>query len=317
MDQILTIVIPVFGLIGLGYAAAWTRILGQAASDALSEFVFVIAIPVLVFRIMANADLSGISAWRLWLAFFAAFAVSWWAGTFLMRRFFGRDARGGLVGGLAAGYGNTTLVGLPLAIAALGHDGSVPMALIIAVQLPVMMTVIAFLMVRAERQDGVTPTAQSSGALLRSIGENLIANPIIIGLFIGTLWRLSGIPFTGLVADLAGRIADVASTVALFALGMSLRKYGIRGHVSAALALTAVKLALMPALVLVFARLTGLPDLATKATVLAAACPTGVTPFLVANRFKNGEGLASNTITLSTIFAVAGVTFWLSAIGWF
>ncbi len=61
MDQILTIVIPVFGLIGLGYAAAWTRILGQAASDALSEFVFVIAIPVLVFRIMANADLSGMA----------------------------------------------------------------------------------------------------------------------------------------------------------------------------------------------------------------------------------------------------------------
>jgi len=317
MDQILTIVIPVFGLVGLGYAAAWTKILGAAVSDALSEFVFVIAIPVLIFRIMANADLAGISAWRLWLAFFAAFALSWAAGTFVIRRFFGRDARGGLVGGLAAGYGNTTLVGLPLAIAAFGHDGSVPMALIIAVQLPVMMTVIAFLMVRAERQDGVNPIGPSRGALFRSIGENLVANPTIIGLFLGTLWRLSGIPLTGLVADLAGRIADVASTVALFALGMSLRKYGIRGHAWAGLALAALKLALMPALVLVLARLTGLPELPTKVTVIAAACPTGVTPFLVANRFKNGEGLASNTITLSTIFAVASVTFWLNAITWF
>lgn len=317
MDQILAIVIPVFGLIGLGYLAAWTKLLGPAVGDALSEFVFMVAIPVLVFRIMANADLAGISAWRLWLAFFAAFAIAWWAGTFLMRRFFGRDARGGLVGGLAAGYGNTTLIGLPLAITAFGHEGSVPMALIIGVQLPVMMTVIAFLMVSAERQDGITPAQSDSGALLRSIGENLVTNPIIIGLFLGTLWRLSGIPFTGMIPDVAGRIADVASTVALFALGMGLRKYGLRGHVSAALALSAVKLMAMPALVLAFAKLTGLPDLPTKVTVLAAACPTGVTPFLVANRFKTGEGLASNMITLSTLLGVVSVTFWLNAITWF
>lgn len=317
MDQILAIVIPVFGLVGLGYLASWTKLLGDAAGDALSEFVFVVAIPVLVFRIMANADLAGISAWRLWLAFFAAFALSWAAGTFLMRRFFGRDARGGLVGGLAAGYGNTTLIGLPLAIAAFGHDGSVAMALVIGVQLPVMMTVIAFLMVRAERQDGVAPSQEDSAALIRSIVENLVTNPIIIGLALGTLWRLSGIPFTGMVPEVAGRIADVASTLALFAMGMGLRKYGIRGHVSAAFSLAAVKIMLMPALVLVFARLVGLPDLATKVTILAAACPTGVTPFLVANRFRTGEGLASNTITISTILGVASVTFWLNAITWF
>jgi predicted permease len=317
MDQILAVVIPVFGLIGLGYLAGWTKLLGDGAGDALSEFVFMVAIPVLVFRIMANADLAGISAWRLWLAFFSAFAICWAAGTFLMRRFFGRDARGGLVGGLAAGYGNTTLIGLPLAIAAFGHEGSVPMALIIGVQLPVMMTAIAFLMVRAERQDGVTPSQADGSALLRSIGENLVTNPIIIGLFLGTLWRLSGIPFTGVIPDVAGRIADVASTVALFAMGLGLRKYGIRGHVSASIALSAVKLMLMPALVVVFARLTGLPDLATKVTIIATACPTGVTPFLVANRFKTGEGLASNTITISTILGVISVTFWLNAITWF
>ena len=100
-------------------------------------------------------------------------------------------------------------------------------------------------------------------------------------------------------------------------MGLGLRKYGIRGHVSASIALSAVKLMLMPALVVVFARLTGLPDLATKVTIIATACPTGVTPFLVANRFKTGEGLASNTITLSTILGVVSVTFWLNAITWF
>jgi malonate transporter and related proteins len=316
MSQILAIVLPVFGLIGIGALVAWTGLLGRSSGDALSEFVFVVAIPVLVFRIMATADLGSVSAWRLWLAFFAAFVVSWIAGTMLTRRLFGRDARGGLVAGLAAGYGNTTLIGIPLALAAFGAEGSVPMALIIAVQLPLMMTAIALLMVRAERQDGVEPGGPRQGAALRSVAENLIGNPIILGLAAGLAWRVSGVPLAGLPADLVNRLADVAGTLALFAMGMSLKNYGIKGNVAASFALTAVKLIAMPALAVAFARLVGLPPVATKVAIIAAACPTGVTPFLVAGRFRTGEGLASTTITLSTALAVLSVAFWLKVVDW-
>lgn len=317
MGEILAIVLPVFGLIGIGAAIAWTKLLGHSTSDALLEFVFVVAIPLLIFRIVATADLAGISAWRLWFAFFAAFAVSWAAGTILTRRLFGRDARAGLVAGLAAGYGNTTLIGIPLAFAAFGADGSVPMALIIAVQLPIMMAAVALLMVRAERQDGLGSGDVMPVSVARSIAENLVANPIIIGLAAGVIWRLSGVPLAGLPADLVNRLADVASTLALFAMGMSLKKYGIRGHVVPGLVLTFLKLIAMPALVLLLARLVGLPPIPTKVVVIAAACPTGVTPFLLAGRFRTGEGLASTTITISTVLAVVSVAFWLKVVEWF
>jgi malonate transporter len=316
MDHLVAIVLPVFGLIGVGYLAAWSDLLGKGTAAALSEFVFVIAIPLLVFRILATADLAGISAWRLWLPFFAGFAMSRAAGTFVIRSFFGRDARAGLVGGLAAGYGNTTLIGLPLVLAAFGRDGSVPMALIIAVQLPIMMTVVALLMVRAERQDGVGTADVDLVGVLRSVGRNLIENPIVIALALGGLWRLLGLPFAGLPAELVNRLADVASTLALFAMGMSLRQYGIRRHLAAGLALTALKLFLMPALVLLLARLVGLAPLTAKVAVIAASCPAGVTPFLVAGRFKTGEALASNAITLSTLIAVGSAAFWLQAVEW-
>ena len=315
MTEILAIVLPVFGLIGLGAAIAWTKLLSHASGDALSEFVFVVAIPLLIFRIVATADLSGISAWRLWLAFFAAFALSWAAGTFLIRRFFGRDARAGLVAGLAASYGTTTLIGIPLALAAFGADGSVPMALIIAVQLPIMMTIVAALMVRAERQDGVG-SGEGRATVARSVAKSLVENPIIVGMAAGIVWRLSGVPLSGLPADIVNRLADVASTLALFAMGMSLRKYGFRGHAIPGLLLTFLKLMVMPALVLLFARLVGLPPVPTQVVVIAAACPTGVTPFLVAGRFRTGEGLASTTITISTVLAVVSVAFWLHVVEW-
>jgi hypothetical protein len=50
-------------------------------------------------------------------------------------------------------------------------------------------------------------------------------------------WRALAIPLAGLAGDLVGRLADVASTLALFAMGMSLRR-----HLAAGLALGLLKL---------------------------------------------------------------------------
>ena len=308
MDLIGTVIFPVFGLIAVGYAVARLRILDDTRSEALSEFVFVIAIPLLILRILATADFSGTSAWRLWLPFFAAFAVCWVAGMIVIRTLFGRDERAGLVAGLSASYGNTTLVGIPLVLAAFGNEGSVPMALIIAVQFPIIMTAVALWMARIERRDEVGAGGLS---VLRNLMLTLVRNPIMIGLAVGTLWRVSGIPYAGAPAVLIGRLADVTSTLALFAMGMSLSRYGIHGNIRAAVVLSSLKLLVMPALAWGLAFLIGLPPLATKVAVVAAACPTGVTPFLVAGRFKTGEGLASNVLTVSTVLAVVTITVWL------
>jgi len=316
MDKVATIVFPVFGLIGVGYLISWSRILDDSRGEALSDFVFVVAIPLLILRILATADFAGTSAWRLWLVFFSAFALSWALGTILIRQLFARDARAGLVAGLAASYGNTTLVGIPLVLAAYGTAGAVPMALIVAVQLPAVMTVVALLMRRAERRDDVDTADTGRPTIAAAVAKTVLFNPIVIGLAAGGLWRLSGVPFAGLPADLISRLADVAGTLALFAMGMSLRRYGVRRNVGAGLVLTLVKLLVMPALVLLLARAIDLPPVAARVMVIAAACPTGVTPFLVAGQFRTGEALASNTITVSTILAVASVAFWLHAVDW-
>ena len=58
--------------------------------------------------------------------------------------------------------------------------------------------------------------------------------------------------------------------------------------------------------------------LATKTFTLAFKIGVQLSaPFLVAGRFKTGEGLASTTITLSTVLAVASVAFWLNVVDWF
>src|SRR5690606_16398791 len=139
------------------------------------------------------------------LPFFAVFAVNWVAGDLLVRRLFGRDARAGLVAGVSAAYGNTVMVGSPMTLAAFGDEGVVPIALIIAVHLPVMMTASAVLIDRAEAADGVAGATTDARAKARTVFVSLAGNPIIIGVAAGVLWRLSGVALSGVAATLIDR----------------------------------------------------------------------------------------------------------------
>ena len=57
-----------------------------------------------------------------------------------------------------------------------------------------------------------------------------------------------------------------------------------------------------------------LPPLWLAVAVLGAACPTGVNAYLFAIHFKTGEGLATNSIVLSTLGSIITLPLWLSLI---
>lgn len=316
MDQIAAIVVPVFGLIGLGFAAAWSGLLSDESGEAIADFVFKIAIPLLIFRVVSTADFSGGTPWLLWIDYYIGFVIAWVLGTQVIRRVFGRDARAGLVAGVSAAYPNALLIGIPLVITAYGSAGAAAVSLLIAIHLPIMMTASAILIERALVTDGLSPDADFRSTL-RSIASALIKNPIVLGLLAGTAWRIIGLPLGGPAGDVVIRVGDVASTLALFSVGMNLRRYGVSGNLRTALAVGAIKLAVMPAIVFfVVGYVFHLPPVWGKAIVIAAACPTGVNAYLVATRFNTGQALASNSITLTTAFAVVTVAFWLHAVQW-
>ena len=51
------IVLPVFGLIGLGFLARLTKLVSDRTGDGLSDFVFSIAIPCLIFKTLNASGL--------------------------------------------------------------------------------------------------------------------------------------------------------------------------------------------------------------------------------------------------------------------
>ena len=317
MSQIVTIVLPVFGLIAIGYAMAASRLLDRSIGDALADFVFVVPIPVLIFRTLATADFGGVSPWLMWGPYFTVVAVVWIAGSFLVRKLLNRDARAGMVAGVSSAYGNTVLVGIPLSIAAYGERGLLALTVLMTIHLPVAMTAVAILTPRAERRDGLRTDEPGLVSLMWSVVKSLIRNPIIIGVGLGLFWLVLDLPLGGLPATLIDRIADVAPTVALVSLGMSLQRYGIHGQIRASIIVSTLKLLIMPALVFVLTHdVLTMSKVWADVAVLAAACPTGVNAYLIAARLRAGQAMASSAITLSTGLAALTVSLWLVILEW-
>ena len=65
MSEIFTDVLPVFLLILVGWVIVRTGLLKAEVGEAMSEFVFKIAVPLLLFQTIAEANFRGASPFRL------------------------------------------------------------------------------------------------------------------------------------------------------------------------------------------------------------------------------------------------------------
>ncbi len=301
-------ILYVFGLIGLGWLASMSRLLKPGTSEGLSDFAITVAVPVLMFKTMAQADFSGAAPLKLWAIYFSAVAISWTLGHVVIRRFFGRDRPSGVVAGVTSAFSNLVLLGIPLVQSLAGQQGFEVLSLIIAVHLPVMMSA-SIILFEWARHDG---TKRSFGLLARDFVVRLVTNPLIVGILAGLAFRLTGLPLGGPAGRIADSLAALAGPVALFAMGMSLKDYGLKGNLAPAAALAAIKLMVMPALALGLALAFGLPPLAASIAVLAASLPAGVNSYLIATRFGTGQALAANSMTLGTLLAALSTVFWFA-----
>lgn len=302
-------VLPIFILILFGWALVRLKILAAEIGDGLGDFVFKVAVPMLLFRTIANADFHGASPFRLWIAYFAGVLVAWTVGHLLATRVFGRDQRMGVLAGISAGFANNVFIGLPLVDRTVGAEGIVAMSILLAVHLPLMMIAGTVLMERAEQRSSGRPS-HGLVAVSRQVGRNLVRNPLIIGLSAGLVLQMLGIALPPMLDGLVGQVAGMAAPAALISLGMTLNKYGMAGNVRLASSVSVIKLILMPAVVWLASKLLGLSPQWTAALVLTSSVPTGINAWLIASRFGVGQGLAASVITLSTAAGVVSVSLW-------
>ncbi len=236
-------------------------------------------------------------------AYFSALALVWWTTALLATRIFGMSGQEVPILGFATVQSNTVFVGIPLILRTFGDAGAVPMFLLIAVHLPLAMTAATLLI---ERSEG------GAAAQLPAMARKMLLHPIIVGILAGVAYRLTGLPIPTFAGATMKLLSDAALPTALFALGMTLRRYGLDAPIRILGTVAALKLMVQPAIVYLLAfHVLPMPPVWAAVAVLFAACPCGVNAYLLATRYKTGVALTSSALAATTALAVVTTTFWV------
>ncbi|WP_222876089.1 AEC family transporter [Terrihabitans soli] len=309
MTNVLAIVLPVFGLIAIGFAAAKLKLITERAGDGLADYVFALAVPALIFRTLSESKVPLTdSPWGYWVSYFAAAAVAWGIGMIFARRVFSRDARESVIHGFCSAQSNTVFLGIPLILQAYGDAGAVPLFLLLAVHLPLMMGAASIMIESADAGD--------AGFRFGPFIKTLATHPILLALFAGVLAQIVGVRAPESLKPILDGLSASASPVALVAMGLALSRYGFSADPKAATVSAVLKLMLHPLLVFVFAHFVfALDPVFTGVGVLFAALPSGINGYLLAVRYRTGERFASSAIAVSTALSVVTVAVWLVILG--
>lgn len=306
--RIAEIVLPVFGVIALGYFSVWSKLLSERAGDGLNDFVFVIAVPVMIVKTLLGASLPEGSPWGYWLSYFIGVTIVWSFAQVVVWKIYGRPGREAVIMGFSAGQANIVLMGIPLVLTAYGEAGAVPLFLLIAIHLPLMMGAATVMIESADA--GVTREA------LFKLAKSLATNPLMIAFALGSIGRLSGVTLEGAPKQFVDLIAASAVPCALFAMGMALRKYGVFGDLKLSAFIVVVKLMLLPLAVWLLAKyMFVLTPVWAGVAVVFASMPVGINSYLLAARYKTGVATVAGAVTLSTALSLFSVSFWLWVLG--
>lgn len=310
MADVLRIILPVFGLIALGYVAVITGFFKAEWTDGLSAFCFRFAIPVLLFSSMASLDFGDVFNTQLLISYYLAALTAAVMAGLLTGKLFGRKAGASVVIGIGAAFSNTVLLGIPVVSTAYGPQAMGSILLIIAFHSPILLTLAAIGMAFSGS------LKRGLAQVLRTTTIDMITNPILLGIFAGLAWNYFSLPIGGAFADIVDMLSKAAGPTALFATGASLPRYKLSKAIPEASLMTIIKLMVHPALVAGLALIVfDLPLDTARIAILLAAMPCGVNVFLIANYYKTAEGAASSAVVLSTLASFATISVVLILLG--
>ena len=301
--EVADLVLPVFAIIVTGWLAGWLGYISRSLADGLVHFAYNVAMPALLFVTIAQEPARHLLEWRFLLAFGGG-SILCFALVFLAVRVAGgRDRASSTIYGMAAAMTNTGFVALPILHSIYGQPAVLPAAIATVFVAAVMFPVTVILL----ENEGDGAGMAGPVALVRQI----VLNPMVLSTLIGLAWTVVGLPMPAPLAAYMNIFAAALTPCALFAIGLGLSVEGIRSNLTAAIALTAVKLILMPLIVYGLCLASGLNPLYTIAAVICAAVPTAKTAYILAGAYKVEEPLVAATVSITTLLSVVTLMGWL------
>ncbi|ALG70772.1 transporter [Azospirillum thiophilum] len=314
MSLIFQIVLPMFGLIALGFWAARYRGFSNAMVQGLSRFLGIYALPALLFSNMARADIPDPLEWAVLGSFYIGAVAVFLVGGLWMRLAGRREQIAPI--GLASSFSNIALLGSPIIMEAYGPTVAVPVMLLIVFQSPLLFTS-ATMLAETQRSARSGRTGRPVQATLAAAKATL-ASPLVVSVILGLAANLIHLPIPPMVMKSFTLMAQTVLPCACFTLGASLALSPASGAVLPATVVALLKTGLHPLLTWLLAtHVFDLPPVWVAPAVTAAALPIGINAYVFAERYNAGREVVSMSLLISTLLSPVSISiaFMVSAAG--
>src|SRR5258708_982829 len=299
---------PLFATVAVGYVIARLPFWRSSWTRAGNKFVFAVALPAMLFRMMSDLSALPLVDTRLLLAFFGGCFIVFVLGRLVGAFAFHLDGVSQSVFALGGIFSNNVLLGLPLAKLVLG-DGALPSVALVLVFNSLTLWTLVSVSVEWARHGSFTPRGLGRTAL------GVLTNPIAAAIVGGTLFGHSGLHAPSLLWSALALLAKAAAPAALLVLGMGLVEYGVGKGWQQSLAICCIKLCVQPLVVWGLAAALHLPAMETTVVVLLASMSVGANVYLMAVQFGALQAAVAGSLVLSTVLAALTTPILLALLG--
>jgi predicted permease len=301
--EIINIILPVFLIIGLGYALRTARFLSEEANAVLSRIVFYVAAPALLFHGTSQTPLQQsvnlpvlllIAAVTLVVGFSVYIAA---AGSPPARR-----------GVLAQGShrSNMVFVALPIITNAYGDSVLGPTAVLIGFMVIWYNLLAVFFLTQPHRKVSAGLPEVWIGTAMK-MGRN----PLIIGCAGGMIVSAAGLTVPDALNKSLDLVGRTALPLALISVGAGLAFSKLRSELTGSLAISVVKLIVYPAAVYAGLSMLKVEGVDLEVPVLLMASPTAVVSYIMAKEMDGDERLAGAIVIATTTVSMLTISAWL------
>lgn len=191
---------------------------------------------------------------------------------------------------------NATFLGTPVVDGVFGSQGTLLAAVYLTPQRVAMWTV------------GLSFFTKKNG---QKLWKRVLTNPCIVAVIAGMVLLVTQWPLPAVLGNTVKTLGNCNTGLSMFLIGMicaDVQKSDFLDRDS--LYFSAIRLVLIPGLLLAGCRLAGVTEIVTDVSVVLAAMPAGATTAILASKYQGSAHFAAGCITVSTLLSIVAIPVW-------
>jgi malate permease and related proteins len=301
--DVISVTVPIFSIIAIGYLFRRKGIIRETAVPELNSVAYYLGLTTLVFTSIVKYDLKeifNVGIIETLYVTFAIFIIVVFISIYFLK--INNKTKGAMA--VSSFRCNMAFVGIPIIISAFGDIAAAKTAIIIAFMTPVnvIFAIIFFKVLGGDKN------RKNYGRFFL----DFIKDPILIASVLGIVVSYYRIMIPASIMNLLNILAGLAVPLALLTIGASFRFTHIKRNLKYLIPASALKLLVEPFIGYLIGRyLFKMGALDVSITVILFAMPLAVAAYIMGKEYGSDSDFLSSSLIISTVSSAFTLTLWL------